>query len=78
MNYNSSIPFADQIIFWDALPSDWDGFALLVDDVQRFAGTALNFSLVALDVTLPHFFRLAVSLALFLMANFTHRSFCDV
>ena len=32
-----------------------------MDDVQRYAGTALNFSLSALDPTLPHFFRLAVS-----------------
>ncbi|KAG5719900.1 hypothetical protein E4T56_gene14115, partial [Termitomyces sp. T112] len=58
-NYNSSIPLMNQTIFWDALPSSWDGFALLVDDVERYAGTALNFSLAAFDTTLPHFFRLA-------------------
>lgn len=39
----------------------WDGFALLVDDVQRYAGPALNFSLESLNASLPHFFRLAVS-----------------
>jgi len=31
----------------------------LIDDVQRYAGSALNFSLASLDATLPHFFRLA-------------------
>ncbi|TFK36851.1 LCCL domain-containing protein [Crucibulum laeve] len=59
-NYNNSIPFVDQTITWDMIPnSDWDGFALLVDDVQRYAGTALNFSLAAFDSNVPHFFRLA-------------------
>jgi hypothetical protein len=58
-NYNASIPFANQTIVWDALIDGWDGFALLVDDVQRYAGTALNFSLESLDSSLPHFFRLA-------------------
>lgn len=60
-NYNATIPFASQTIVWDALIDGWDGFALLVDDVQRYTGTALNFSLASLDSTLPHFFRLAVS-----------------
>ncbi|KAH9486607.1 hypothetical protein JR316_0000672 [Psilocybe cubensis] len=58
-NYNSSIPFANQLIFWDPLIPNWDGFALLVDDVQRYAGPALNFSLASLNASLPHFFRLA-------------------
>lgn len=40
--------------------SSWDGFALLVDDVERYIGPALNFSLAALEAGLPHFFRLAV------------------
>ncbi len=39
----------------------WDGFALLVDDVERYVGTGLNFSLASLQVGIPHFFRLAVS-----------------
>jgi hypothetical protein len=64
--YNSSVPFNDQIIFWNSLPDpangeDWDGFELLVDDVERYYGTALNFSLAALNASIPHFFRLAVS-----------------
>ncbi|KAH9897995.1 hypothetical protein C8Q73DRAFT_641404 [Cubamyces lactineus] len=60
-NYNASIPFLNQSIFWNALPDGeaWDGFALLVDDVERYVGTALNYSLSALDPTLIHFFRLA-------------------
>ncbi|KAI0756597.1 hypothetical protein C8Q80DRAFT_44440 [Daedaleopsis nitida] len=60
-NYNSSLPFLDQTIFWDALPDGdgWDGFALLVDDVERYVGTALNYSLAALQPGIVHFFRLA-------------------
>ncbi|KAF9566175.1 hypothetical protein CPC08DRAFT_131096 [Agrocybe pediades] len=58
-NYNTSIPFANQFIVWDPLVEGWDGFALLVDDVQRYAGDALNFSLASLNSSLPHFFRLA-------------------
>ena len=40
--------------------SDWDGFVLLVDDVERYAGDALNYTLAALNQSLPHIFRLAV------------------
>ncbi|OSD03563.1 hypothetical protein PYCCODRAFT_1388525 [Trametes coccinea BRFM310] len=60
-NFNASIPFHNQSIFWNPLPQgeSWDGFALLVDDVERYVGTALNYSLSALDPTLIHFFRLA-------------------
>lgn len=39
----------------------WNGFSLLVDDVERYMGSALNFSLAGLEAGLPHFFRLAVS-----------------
>lgn len=60
-NFNSSIPLINQTIVWDALPDGWDGFSLLVDDVQRYTGTALNYSLAALQGGIPHFFRLAVS-----------------
>lgn len=63
-SWNASIPFANQTVSWNALPNateGWDGFALLVDDVERYVGTALNYSLAALDPKLPHFFRLAVS-----------------
>ncbi|GAW06014.1 lccl domain containing protein [Lentinula edodes] len=60
-SYNVSIPFENQTIFWDALPAGWDGFSLLVDDVERYVGTALNFSLAAFNASLPHFFRLALT-----------------
>ncbi|PFH54798.1 hypothetical protein AMATHDRAFT_331 [Amanita thiersii Skay4041] len=61
--YNQSIPLSDQFLSWAPLTDDWDGFALLVDDVERYVGTALNYSLKALDATLPHFFRLAFTLS---------------
>jgi hypothetical protein len=51
-------------LLWEALPQNsdsWDGFSLLIDDVERFRGIATNFSLALLDQSLPHFFRLAVS-----------------
>ncbi|KAH9950449.1 hypothetical protein B0H21DRAFT_723400 [Amylocystis lapponica] len=60
--YNASAAFQNQTIFWDALPDaseGWTGFSLLIDDVERYAGTAFNFSLASLQVGLPHFFRLA-------------------
>lgn len=62
-NFNGSVPIASQTIFWNAITdtADWDGFALLVDDVERYVGTALNFSLASLQAGIPHFFRLAVS-----------------
>ena len=59
--YNTSIPLINQTIAWNVLPDGWDGFSLLVDDVERYIGTALNFSLAAFDPLIPHFFRLAVS-----------------
>jgi len=59
--YNSSIPFASQLLFWDAPPPGWDGFSLLVDDVERYAGSALNFSLAAFEADVLHFFRLALT-----------------
>lgn len=60
-NFNASIPLVNQTISWFGLPDGWDGFELLVDDVLRYSGTALNYSLAALQVGIPHFFRLAVS-----------------
>jgi hypothetical protein len=62
-NYNASVPFSQQIISWAPLPPNqgWDSYALLVDDVERYLGTAMNYSLAALNATLPHFFRLAYS-----------------
>ena len=52
----------NQTIFWSALPSGegWDGFSLLVDDVERYVGAALNYSLASLQLDIPHFFRIAV------------------
>ena len=52
----------NQTIFWSALPSGegWDGFSLLVDDVERYVGVALNYSLASLQLDIPHFFRIAV------------------
>ncbi|THH18405.1 hypothetical protein EW146_g2555 [Bondarzewia mesenterica] len=63
--YNASIPLQGQTIFWSALPSgeSWDGFGLLVDDVERYVGTALNYSLSGLQAGIPHFFRLAFTSA---------------
>ncbi|KAM6498425.1 hypothetical protein JOM56_006373 [Amanita muscaria] len=62
-NYNGSISFSQQIISWAAFPEGqgWDSYALLVDDVERYVGAATNYSLAALDATVPHFFRLAFS-----------------
>jgi hypothetical protein len=64
--YNVSVPLTNQTITWANIPSGianqgWSGFALLVDDVEVYVGAALNYSLAALEVGLPHFFRLAVS-----------------
>ncbi|KAL6302145.1 hypothetical protein BKA93DRAFT_900915 [Sparassis latifolia] len=61
-NWNASIPLINQIISWSALPDaseGWTGFSLLIDDVERYTGATLNFSLGALQAGLPHFFRLA-------------------
>ncbi|KAF9455061.1 hypothetical protein P691DRAFT_654976 [Macrolepiota fuliginosa MF-IS2] len=58
-DFNATIPLVNQTIFWDVLPPGMDGFSLLVDDVQRYTGTALNYSLAALQEGIPHFFRLA-------------------
>jgi hypothetical protein len=55
----------NQTLQWEGFPANnadgWNGFALLIDDVERFVGNALNFSLAMLDASVPHFFRLAVS-----------------
>ncbi|KAI0800865.1 hypothetical protein C8Q74DRAFT_1192364 [Fomes fomentarius] len=60
-SFNSSLPFQNQTLFWNPLPNEegWDGFALLVDDVERYVGTALNYTLAALQPGIIHFFRLA-------------------
>ncbi|KAJ7169742.1 hypothetical protein C8R46DRAFT_1217399 [Mycena filopes] len=59
--YNATIPLVTQVLFWDSPPPGWDGFSLLVDDVERYAGAMLNFSLAAFEPTVPHFFRLALT-----------------
>lgn len=63
--FDPSVPLHNLTLLWEGLPSEssggWDGFSLLVDDVERFRGIATNFSLTLLDQSLPHFFRLAVS-----------------
>ncbi|KAL0578594.1 hypothetical protein V5O48_003385 [Marasmius crinis-equi] len=60
-SWNAQIPFSNQTISWAPLIAGWDGFSLLVDDVERYSGTALNFSLAAFNASLPHFFRLAMT-----------------
>ncbi|KAJ7076571.1 hypothetical protein B0H15DRAFT_955583 [Mycena belliarum] len=59
--YNPSTPLMNQTLFWKAPPPGWDGFSLLVDDVERYVGDALNFSLAAFKPGIPHFFRLALT-----------------
>ncbi|CUA77503.1 putative protein YIL067C [Saccharomyces cerevisiae S288c] [Rhizoctonia solani] len=52
-------------ISWDAISSElsdsegWNGFSLLVDDVQRSVGDSLSYSLSGLQIGITHFFRLA-------------------
>ncbi|KAH9937063.1 uncharacterized protein B0H18DRAFT_1081352 [Fomitopsis serialis] len=43
-NWNAFMPLHNQTISWAALPSSggWDGFSLIIDDVERYTGTALN------------------------------------
>lgn len=64
-NYDAAISLANQTISWVQIPDilfnqGWNGFSLLVDDVERYVGNTLNFSLAGLEAGLPHFFRLAV------------------
>ncbi|KAG1749852.1 uncharacterized protein EDB91DRAFT_1047044 [Suillus paluster] len=65
--YNASIALTNQTITWHNMPAaianqGWNGFALLVDDVEVYIGTALNYSLAALEAGLPHFFRLGYTI----------------
>ena len=43
------------------LTGSWDGYSLLVDDVERYAGSATNYTIAAslLQAGIPHFLRLA-------------------
>jgi hypothetical protein len=62
-NFNASIALANQTVFWQGINEgdSWNGFELIIDDVLRYSGPALNFSLASLQAGIPHFFRLAVS-----------------
>ena len=60
--FNSSIPLVNQTLVWNAAPDNHSEFALLIDDVERYIGPAVNFSMAWLNTSIPHFFRLAVSL----------------
>jgi hypothetical protein len=57
------VPLANQTLHWAPLTDGWDGFSLLVDDVERYVGDALNYSLGGLQTGIPHFFRIAVRVA---------------
>ncbi|KAI0319431.1 hypothetical protein OF83DRAFT_1110248 [Amylostereum chailletii] len=63
--YDPSVLLHNQSLGWLPIPSteDWDGFALLVDDVERYVGPALNYSMKALQEGIPHFFRIAFTRA---------------
>ncbi|KAG8720519.1 hypothetical protein FRC08_018953 [Ceratobasidium sp. 394] len=66
---NSTIVFptnlANVSVAWDPISAElanlggWNGFSLLVDDVQRLTGQALSYGLGGLQAGIPHFFRLA-------------------
>ncbi|QRW05003.1 LCCL domain protein [Ceratobasidium sp. AG-Ba] len=66
-NSSAVIPssFGNATIAWNAISAEltnsegWNGFSLLVDDVQRLAGQSLSYSLAELQTGIPHFFRLA-------------------
>ncbi|KAL5641463.1 hypothetical protein ACGC1H_001819 [Rhizoctonia solani] len=56
---------ANASINWDVISSElsdsegWNGFSLLVDDVQRLADDSISYSLSGLQAGVTHFFRLA-------------------
>ncbi|CAE6514851.1 unnamed protein product [Rhizoctonia solani] len=56
---------ANTSISWDVISLEssdsegWNGFSLLVDDVQRLAGDSISYSLSGLQAGITHFFRLA-------------------
>lgn len=59
----SSIDPTSPTVSWSPIPTDladaWDGFALLVNDVLRYTGSATNYSLSGLRPDIPYYFRLA-------------------
>ncbi|CDZ98196.1 LCCL domain [Phaffia rhodozyma] len=50
-------------VAWEPIPADlvnvWDGFSLLLNDVERFVGVGTNYTATALNISAPYFFRLA-------------------
>lgn len=53
---------AEGIIAWEPISADlasqgYDSFALLVDDVYKYSGSATNYTLAGLDASLVHYFR---------------------
>ncbi|KAH8835885.1 hypothetical protein DL96DRAFT_1732991 [Flagelloscypha sp. PMI_526] len=58
-NWNTTRALAEQFVFWEELSGDWDGFSVLVDDVERYVGTATNLSMAAFAAGVPHFIRIA-------------------
>ena len=48
-------------IGWESIPnnltSTWNGFALIIDDVLAWTGTATNYSITSLNASIPHYFR---------------------
>lgn len=48
-------------IWWNSIPtslaSEWDGYALIVDDVLAYTGNATSWNTTTLDLALPHYFR---------------------
>ncbi|VDB95627.1 unnamed protein product [Peniophora sp. CBMAI 1063] len=62
--YDAALPWADRVVQWASIPENAaaDGFKLLVDDVERYTGPALNYSLRLLRDDIPHYFRLAYTL----------------
>ncbi|TFK19197.1 hypothetical protein FA15DRAFT_674663 [Coprinopsis marcescibilis] len=63
--YDPSIPLSQQVIKWGPVPvhSEWIGYSLLVDDVQRYVGMEREVAVgglgTFLNKSVPHFFRLA-------------------
>lgn len=59
----TSIDTVSKLITWNAIPanltSSWNGFALIINDVLEYSGTASNFSMANYSTSVPWFLRLA-------------------
>lgn len=67
---NFAAYLADGMIAWsplsdEAVSEGYDSFALLIDDVWRYSGTATNYTLDGLNSTLTHYFRCVFTVAPF-------------